>query len=194
MPPDAGLTPLARAVIVAAATCIVVAFMRWAASIVAPILLALFITVIATPPMLWMRRKGLPKFVAVLVILLILLDAGSLIALTTTAALEAFQGGLPRYQERLMLLTNELKESGSRRFWVLAPVARNSVKNFSGSTPSALTPRVESSLKNPFPSNSWVTAAWPRAALVTAPKEHIRMSVLNMSDSILIGSTPILAH
>lgn len=108
LPRSAGLPPIAHAVIIAAAACIVIAFMRWAASIVAPILLALFITMIAMPPMLWMRRKGLPKLAAVLVILLILLDVGSLIALTTTSALEAFKDGLPRYQERVMLLTDEL--------------------------------------------------------------------------------------
>lgn len=105
---QAGFSPLARALIVAAAACIVAAFMRWAAPILAPILLALFITIIATPPLQWMRRKGLPKYLAVLIILLVLLDVGSLIALTTTGALEALQLGLPRYQERLMLLTDQL--------------------------------------------------------------------------------------
>lgn len=105
---QAGFSPLARALIVAAAACVVAAFMRWAAPILAPILLAVFITMIATPPLQWMRRKGLPKYLAVLIILLVLLDVGSLIALTTTGALEALQAGLPRYQERLMLLTDEL--------------------------------------------------------------------------------------
>lgn len=108
MLPQAGFSPLARVLIVAAAACIVTAFMRWAASILAPILLALFITIVATPPLQWMRRKGLPKYLAVLIILLVLLDVGSLIALTTTGALEALQSGLPRYQERLTLLTDEL--------------------------------------------------------------------------------------
>lgn len=105
---QAGFSPLARILIVVAAACIVAAFMRWAAPILAPILLALFIAIIATPPLQWMRRKGLPKYLAVLIILLVLLDVGSLIALTTTAALEALQTGLPRYQERLVLLTDEL--------------------------------------------------------------------------------------
>jgi predicted PurR-regulated permease PerM len=104
---QAGFSPLARVLIVAAAACVVAAFMRWAAPILAPILLAFFITIIAIPPLQWMRRKGLPKYLAVLIILLVLLDVGSLIALTTTGALEALQTGLPRYQERLVLLTDE---------------------------------------------------------------------------------------
>lgn len=105
---QAGFSPLARALIVAAAACVVAAFMRWAASILAPILLAPFITIVAVPALQWMRQKGLPKYLAVLIILLVLLDVGSLIALTTTGALEALQIGLPRYQERLVLLTDEL--------------------------------------------------------------------------------------
>ena len=69
---QAGFSPLARVLIVAAAACVVAAFMRWAAPILAPILLAFFITIIAIPPLQWMRRKGLPKYLAVLIILLVL--------------------------------------------------------------------------------------------------------------------------
>lgn len=105
---QARFSPLARAAIVAAAACIVVFFMRSAASILAPTLLALFITVIAIPPLRWLRRKGVPKYLAVLAILLLLLDVGSLVALTTTSALESLQEDLPRYQQRLALLTDQL--------------------------------------------------------------------------------------
>jgi predicted PurR-regulated permease PerM len=78
-----------------------------AAPILAPALLALFIAVVATPPLRWLRGKGMPKYLAVLLILLILMDVASLVALTTTSALEAFREGLPRYQERLVLLSEE---------------------------------------------------------------------------------------
>lgn len=108
MLPQSWLSPLTRAAIVAAAACVVVLFMRSAASILAPTLLALFIAVIAVPPLRWLRRKGVPKFLAVLAILLLLLDVGSLVALTTTGALESLQENLPRYQERIALLTDQL--------------------------------------------------------------------------------------
>src|SRR5262245_49012924 len=102
-----GFSPLTRALIVAAAVCVLVLFARSAASILAPTLLALFIAVIATPPLRWLRGKGMPKYLAVLLILLVLMDVGSLLALTTTGALEALRDGLPRYQERLVLLSEE---------------------------------------------------------------------------------------
>src|SRR5262245_21486672 len=102
MYPQIGLSPLTRALVVAAAVCVLVLFARSAASILAPSLLALFITVIATPPLRWLRGKGMPKYLAVLLILLVLMDAAGIVALTTTGALEGLRDGLPRYQERLV--------------------------------------------------------------------------------------------
>jgi AI-2 transport protein TqsA len=102
-----GFSPLTRALIVAAAVCVLVLFARSAASILGPILLALFIAVIATPPLRWLRGKGMPKYLAVLLILLVLMDIASLVAITTTGALEALREGLPSYQERLVLLSDE---------------------------------------------------------------------------------------
>jgi predicted PurR-regulated permease PerM len=105
---QARFSPLARAVIIAAAVCVLVLFVRSMASIIAPVLLALFIAVVSTPPLEWMRRKGMPKYLAVLIILLVLIDIGSLIALTTTGALESLGETLPRFQERLTLLGEQL--------------------------------------------------------------------------------------
>jgi AI-2 transport protein TqsA len=107
MTPYTGFSPLARAVIIAAAICVVVMVVRAAASVIAPMLLALFIAVIATPPLLWMRHRGMPKYVAVVIILLVLTDVGSLVALITTGALEGLREDLPRYQERLLVLADE---------------------------------------------------------------------------------------
>src|SRR5688500_14294643 len=77
---------LARCAIVTAAVCVVLLFVRSAASIIAPIFLALFIAVIATPPLQWMRRRGLPKY-------LVLLDVGGLVTLTTTSCVGVIARG-----------------------------------------------------------------------------------------------------
>src|SRR5262245_44446518 len=109
MHPQHGFSPLARAVIVTAAVCVVVLFARSIASILAPALRALFIAIIATPPLRWLRGKGMPRYLAVLLSLLVLMDVGSLVALTTTGALEALRESLPRrHQERLLLLSEAL--------------------------------------------------------------------------------------
>lgn len=102
-----GFSPPARAMIVAAACAVVLLFLRAAESIVAPVLLAVFIAAIAAPPLRWMQRKGVPKWGALALIAFVLLDVGSIFALITTGALEGFRNTLPGYQERLTLLNEQ---------------------------------------------------------------------------------------
>jgi predicted PurR-regulated permease PerM len=55
-----------------------------------------------------MRQRGVPKWGALAVIVFLLLDVGSLLALVTTGALEGFRDSLPTYQERFMMLSDQL--------------------------------------------------------------------------------------
>jgi len=104
----AGFAPPARALIVAAAVAIVLLFLQAAKSLVAPVLLAVFIAVVAMPPLRWMQRKGVPKWGALALVVFVLLDVGSILALIATGALEEFRDSLPTYQERLTLLNEQL--------------------------------------------------------------------------------------
>jgi predicted PurR-regulated permease PerM len=97
----------ARGLLVAAAFAIVIMVMQAASPILSPILLAIFIAIVATPGLRWMRRHGVPKWGALLVIAFILLDVGSLLALVSTGALEGFRDSIPTYQERFLLLSDE---------------------------------------------------------------------------------------
>lgn len=97
----------ARGLVVAAAFAIVIMVMQAASPILSPILLAIFIAIVATPGLRWMRRHGVPKWGALVVIAFILLDVGSLLALISTGALEGFRDSMPTYQERFLLLSDE---------------------------------------------------------------------------------------
>ena len=103
-----GFGPLGRALILAAASAITLAFIKFAAPVVSPILLSIFIAAVAITPLRWMRRRGVPKWIALAIIIFILLDIGSIFALVTTGALETFRDSLPGYQERLSLLYEQL--------------------------------------------------------------------------------------
>lgn len=103
-------SPLARGLMVAAAFVIVMLGVRAAAPVLATVLLAVFIAVVATPPLGWLRRHGAPKWVALAIVVFVLLDLGSLLALVATGTLEGFRDSLPTYQERLILLTQELAD------------------------------------------------------------------------------------
>ncbi len=98
----------ARGLIVAAAFALVVTLLKMASSLLAPILLAVFIAIVVSPALAWMRRKGMPKWAALVVIGFVLFDVGSLLALVISGAFEGFRGSIPTYQERLTLLTGQL--------------------------------------------------------------------------------------
>ena len=97
----------ARGLVVAGAIALVVTLLKTAAPLLSPILLAIFIAIVATPALAWMRRKGVPKWGALFIIAFVLLDVGSLLALITTGALEGFKDSLPTYQERFAALAQQ---------------------------------------------------------------------------------------
>ncbi|MFO1422064.1 MAG: AI-2E family transporter [Candidatus Competibacteraceae bacterium] len=97
----------ARGLLVAGAFALVVTVLQSAASILAPILLAVFIAIVATPMLHWMRGRGVPKWGALAAIAFVLLDVGSLLALVTTGAVEGFRDRLPTYQERFMTFSHQ---------------------------------------------------------------------------------------
>jgi predicted PurR-regulated permease PerM len=103
-----GFSTPARGLLVAGALALVLMVAKTAAPILTPLLLATFIAIIATPALQWMRAKGVPKWGALAVITVALLDIGSLLALLTTGALEGFRESLPSYQERFVLLSDQL--------------------------------------------------------------------------------------
>jgi predicted PurR-regulated permease PerM len=107
MRPDLLFSPPARGLIVAGAVALVIGLMKVAAPILVPLLLAVFVAIVATPALRWMRQRGVPKWGALLVIAFVILDVGSLFALITTGALEGFRDSLPGYQERFMLLADQ---------------------------------------------------------------------------------------
>jgi len=87
--------------ITAAALVVVIAGMQAAASLLVPFLLAAFIAIICLPPLNWLTRHNIPAGIAVLIITLTLLLAGSLIGVFVGASVADFSHNLPNYQARL---------------------------------------------------------------------------------------------
>lgn len=102
-----GFSSISRAVIVMAAMTIAVFFLQAAASIIAPMLLAAFIAIIATPLLRWLGRIRVPKWLALAGIVFVLFEAFSILALVFTGQLEGFRDGLPDYQQRLAVLIDQ---------------------------------------------------------------------------------------
>ena len=100
-------SPPSRGAIVAGACALATGLLKLAAPILEPILLAVFVAIVATPLLRWMRRHGVPKWGALALITFVLLDVGSLFALMTTGALEGFRESFPTYQERFSALSEQ---------------------------------------------------------------------------------------
>lgn len=98
-------SPASRFLINAAALVIIVAGMRAAASLLTPFLLAVFIAIIASPLLLWLKRHRLPFWAALLVVTAGLVGVGGLITSLVSSSLDPFMTTLPQVQERLKGLT-----------------------------------------------------------------------------------------
>lgn len=101
-------SPIARFLFVMACFIIVVAGMRAAESLIVPFLLSLFIAVICTPPLVFLKKKGLPNGFAMLVVISAVVVCGVLIGAVVGASISAFREDLPEYQVRLTQLTEQL--------------------------------------------------------------------------------------
>ncbi len=94
--------------ITAASLVIVVAGMQAAAALINPFLLAIFLAILFSPPLDWLQRRGVPKALAVAIILSGFLVTSFLLMAFVGRSLNALTGQLPLYQERLGTLLAHL--------------------------------------------------------------------------------------
>jgi predicted PurR-regulated permease PerM len=87
---------------------IIVAGMKAAEAIFVPFLLAIFISVVASPPFFWLQKKGLPKVLALVIVLLIFLMFISLIGLLIGTSINDFTQKLPDYEQKLQEQTEAI--------------------------------------------------------------------------------------
>jgi predicted PurR-regulated permease PerM len=99
-----------RFLVIAAAIVIIIAGINHAEPVLASLLVAVFLSVIGTPPVLWLERKRVPSVVAVVIVVMgmitVLLLAGAIVG----TSLNSFSAALPFYQERLQVDVSALNE------------------------------------------------------------------------------------
>jgi len=92
----------------AAAFVVVVAGMRAAGDILVPFLLAVFLAIICSPLLFWMKRKKVPNSLAVCSTLVVVLGVVLVLAAFAGTSLHGFSNALPGYQEKLAAKTSSL--------------------------------------------------------------------------------------
>lgn len=91
----------ARFLLNAAAFVIVIAGVRAAEPIIVPFLVAVFLAIIAGPPVFWLERRGLPAVLAVLLVVLGLMAVFVGIGALLGTTINNFVRAVPDYQTRL---------------------------------------------------------------------------------------------
>jgi predicted PurR-regulated permease PerM len=88
-------------VVYIAAIFIIIAGLMKASSIVIPILLSLFFSIIAAQPVLWLKRKKVPYSLAVVIIILLFLIIFLLLGGLISNSLANFSQNVPKYSDNL---------------------------------------------------------------------------------------------
>ena len=87
--------------VTAAAFVVIVAGMRAAGSIIVPFLLAIFLAVISAPPLFWLERKGIPRWLAMLIVLAGIVALGFGVTALVGTSINSFSQEIPVYNARL---------------------------------------------------------------------------------------------
>lgn len=98
----------ARLLVSVAALVIVIAGLQTAQSILVPFLFALFLAILGAGPMQFMEKKGVPLFIAVLLVTLFFVGFLFAIGYLFTRSLDSFLIALPEYRERFISLVHSL--------------------------------------------------------------------------------------
>lgn len=99
-------SPISRFLLVAAAFIIVVAGMRAAESLLVPFFLSLFIAIICTPLLGFLKRFRIPTGIAIVLIVVMMIVVGFFIGAIVGSSINSFTSNIPEYQARLTLLSS----------------------------------------------------------------------------------------
>jgi predicted PurR-regulated permease PerM len=96
-----GLARVRNPLWTAAALVVVVAGLRAGAPLLVPLLVAVFLAIILAPAVSWLARRKVPRFLAILLVVLGLIALGAGVAALVSESFREFASVAPRYQERL---------------------------------------------------------------------------------------------
>lgn len=100
----------ARFLFIMASFVVVVAGMKAADAILVPFILSVFIAIICTPLLFWLKRKGIPRAPAIFLILAGIIVIGALLTMFVGVSVNDFSEKLPVYRERLLEKTRGVVE------------------------------------------------------------------------------------
>ena len=92
--------------VIIAALIIIIAGMIYAKTIITPIMLALFISIVCEQPISWLEKRRLPRWLALLIVLIGMIFLFSGFAFLIGETVSSFSGNLSKYESTLTDLSN----------------------------------------------------------------------------------------
>jgi predicted PurR-regulated permease PerM len=90
-----------RLLVIAASLVIIIVGINHAQPVLAALLVAIFLSLIGTPPLLWLERQRVPSIVAVAIVVLMMITILLVLAAIVGTSIKGFSDALPNYQARL---------------------------------------------------------------------------------------------
>ncbi len=91
-----------------AAIVIILSGIKYAENIISPMLIALFITAISAPAMIWLTQRKIPAGIAVTLIIFTIVIFGFIVTSVLGTSIHNFSDNMPEYQDRLEMITQSL--------------------------------------------------------------------------------------
>ena len=101
-------SPVGRFMLLTGAFVVIVAGMREASALLVPFLMAIFISVLCSPPLAYLQNRKVPNGIAILIIILVIIFAGGILGTIFTSSLTAFAADIPIYTNRLESVAGEI--------------------------------------------------------------------------------------
>ena len=104
-----------RFLVVAAALVIVVSGLKMAGPLLVPFLLAVFIAMIVSPLLAWLKRYHLPNGVAIFVVIALVFSVGLILAAVIGSSVDNFRQDIPTYSAKLTAMSTSIQQWLSQR-------------------------------------------------------------------------------
>ncbi|OUS17680.1 hypothetical protein A9Q88_02700 [Gammaproteobacteria bacterium 50_400_T64] len=103
------LSTAARFILLAAAFVIVIAGLKAAEALLVPFLLSVFIALICSPLLVWLKSRRVPSGLAILLIVLVVICLGAIVGAVVGSSIQGFRADLPEYQARLQVMSGDMQ-------------------------------------------------------------------------------------
>ncbi|MDC0088796.1 AI-2E family transporter [Porticoccaceae bacterium] len=108
-------SPIARFLVVGAAFVVVVTGLKMAGELLVPFLLAMFIAMIVSPLLGWLKKRGIPGGIAILMIVVLILLVGLILTAVVGSSVENFRQDIPVYSDKLSAMSYSVQSWLSQR-------------------------------------------------------------------------------